>query len=161
MATSAPRPAAADGLFHNDTRFVSRFEILVNGMQPLLLGSNLRDDNAILNIDLTNPDIYFDKRLVLEKDTLHIDRAVFLWRNTAFQRLALRNYGDRAPSISCCRSPSTAISPISSRCAACAARGAAWHGARSWTPTKCCCAIPVSTASCARPGSASIPSRPS
>ena len=89
----------SDGLFHNDTRFVSRFEILVNGMQLLLLGSNLRDDNAILNIDLTNPDIYFDKRLVLEKDTLHIDRTVFLWRNTAFQRLALRNYGPRAVNL--------------------------------------------------------------
>src|SRR5512134_3146269 len=57
----------ADGLFHDDTRFVSRFEVLVNGMQLLLLGSNLRDDNAILSIDLTNPDIFFDKRLVLEK----------------------------------------------------------------------------------------------
>src|SRR5262245_51301014 len=89
----------SDGLFHNDTRFLSRFQILVNGMQLLLLGSNLRDDNAILNIDLTNPDIYFDKRLVLEKDTLHIDRTVFLWRNTAFQRLALRNYGARAVNL--------------------------------------------------------------
>ena len=57
-----------DGLFHNDTRFLSRFEILVNGMQLLLLGSNLRDDNAILNIDLTNPDIYQDGRIILEKD---------------------------------------------------------------------------------------------
>jgi glycogen debranching enzyme len=89
----------SDGLFHDDTRFVSRFEILVNGMQLLLLGSNLRDDNTILNIDLTNPDIYFDKRLVLEKDTLHIDRTVFLWQNTAFQRLALRNYGARAVNL--------------------------------------------------------------
>src|SRR5215813_5664785 len=58
-----------------------------------------RDDTTILNIDLTNPDIYFDKRLVLEKDTLHIDRTVFLWQNTAFQRLALRNYGARAVNL--------------------------------------------------------------
>src|SRR5262245_13613495 len=86
----------SDGLFHKDTRFVSRFEILVNGMQLLLLGSNLRDDNAILKVDLTNPDIFFDKRLILEKDTLHIDRTIFLWRGTAFQRVALRNYGARA-----------------------------------------------------------------
>src|SRR5712691_2811252 len=81
-----------DGLFHDDTRFLSRFEVLINGMQFLLLGSNLRDDNAILNVDLTNPDIFFDKRLILEKDTLHVDRTVFLWRDTAFHRLGLRSY---------------------------------------------------------------------
>jgi len=88
-----------DGLFHNDTRFLSRFELLVNGMQLLLLGSNLREDNAILNVDLTNPDIFFDKRLVLEKDTLHVYRTIFLWHDTVFQRLALRNYGARAVNL--------------------------------------------------------------
>src|SRR5215475_14163218 len=92
-------PGGPDGLFHADTRFLSRFEILVNGMQLLLLGSNLRDDNAVLKVDLTNPDIFFDKRLILEKDTLHIDRTIFLWRGTAFQRLALRNYGARAVNL--------------------------------------------------------------
>jgi glycogen debranching enzyme len=89
----------ADGLFHDDTRFLSRFEVLINGMQLLLLGSNLRDDNAILSVDLTNPDFYFDKRLVLEKDTLHLDRTVFLWHDAALQRLALRNYGARAVNV--------------------------------------------------------------
>ena len=56
-----------DGLFHADTRFLSRFEIQINGMQLLMLGSNVRDDNAVLKVDLTNPDIFFDKRLILEK----------------------------------------------------------------------------------------------
>src|SRR5262245_40412630 len=74
-----------DGLFRADTRFLSRFEVLVNGMQLLLLGSNLRDDNAILKVDLTNPYIFFDKRLILDKYTLHIDRTILLWRGTAFQ----------------------------------------------------------------------------
>src|SRR5437879_13881919 len=37
-----------DGLFHCDTRFLSRLELLLNGMQPLLLGCNVRDDNALL-----------------------------------------------------------------------------------------------------------------
>src|SRR5262245_27565297 len=92
-------PGGPDGLFHADTRFLSRFEVLINGMQLLLLGSNLRDDNAILKVDLTNPDIFFDKRLILEKDTLHIDRTIFLWRETAFHRLALRNYGARAVNL--------------------------------------------------------------
>ena len=62
----------ADGLFHNDTRFLSHLELRVNGEQPLLLGSNLRDDNTLLSVDLTNPDIFVDERIVLPKDLLHI-----------------------------------------------------------------------------------------
>ena len=90
----------ADGLFHNDTRFLSRLELLVNGLQPLLLGSNLRDDNSQLSVDLTNPDFFVDGRIVLQKDLLHIARTTFLWRGTAYQRLAVRNHGDRAISLS-------------------------------------------------------------
>src|SRR6266481_9831592 len=52
-----------DGLFHCDTRFLSRLELLLNGAAPLLLGSNVRDDNSQLTVDLTNPDIYFAQRL--------------------------------------------------------------------------------------------------
>src|SRR5262245_7419668 len=46
----------ADGLFHHDTRYLSHLEVRINGQAPLLLGSNLRDDNSLLAVDLTNPD---------------------------------------------------------------------------------------------------------
>src|SRR5467141_494778 len=71
-----------DGLFDADTRFLSYLELLLDGAQPLLLGSNVRDDNTSLTVDLTNPDIYADDHLVLPKDTLHIVRTIFLWRDT-------------------------------------------------------------------------------
>ena len=45
MGVSAGGP---DGLFDHDTRYLSRFELLINGMQPLLLGSSVRDDNLTL-----------------------------------------------------------------------------------------------------------------
>ena len=89
-------PGGTDGLFYCDTRFLSHLELLLNGVQPLLLGSNVRDDNSQLTVDLTNPDIYFDQRLILPKDTLHVVRTIFLWRDTAYQRFAVRNYGDNA-----------------------------------------------------------------
>jgi glycogen debranching enzyme len=89
-------PGGTDGLFHCDTRFLSHLELLLNGMQPLLLGSNVRDDNTQLTVDLTNPDIYFDQRLILPKDTVHVVRTIFLWGDTAYQRIAVRNYGDHA-----------------------------------------------------------------
>jgi len=90
----------ADGLFHNDTRFLSHLELLVNGEQPLLLGSNLRDDNTLLSVDLTNPDFFVDGRIVLQKDLLHISRTIFLWRGRAYQRLAVRNHGDHSINLS-------------------------------------------------------------
>jgi glycogen debranching enzyme len=84
-----------DGLFDRDTRFLSRLELRVNDAQPLLLGSNLRDDNAALVVDLTNPDVVSDQRIVLEKDTVHVLRTIFLWGDTAYQRFGVRNYGDQ------------------------------------------------------------------
>ena len=85
----------SDGLFHDDTRFLSLLVLTLDGAPPLLLGSNVYDDNAMMTVDLTNSDIYRDGRLALPKDTIHIVRTMFLWRDTAYQRLAVRNYGDQ------------------------------------------------------------------
>src|ERR1700754_2848005 len=60
-----------DGLFNADTRYLARLELVLDDVQPLLLGSNMRDDNSSLTIDLTNSDVYRDDRLTLPKDTLH------------------------------------------------------------------------------------------
>jgi glycogen debranching enzyme len=92
----APTAGGSGGLFHLDTRYLSRLEVMVNDIHPLLLGSNLRDDNSAFFVDLTNPDLIADERVLLEKDTIHILRTIFLWRGAASQRLGVRNYGDRA-----------------------------------------------------------------
>src|ERR1700687_1347249 len=42
------------GLSTTDTRYLARLELLLDELQPLLLGSSLRDDNSALTIDLTN-----------------------------------------------------------------------------------------------------------
>jgi hypothetical protein len=60
-----PRSTAADigrriearWHFYRDTRYLSALEMLLNETHSLLLGSNVRDDNSILTVDLTNPDI--------------------------------------------------------------------------------------------------------
>jgi glycogen debranching enzyme len=87
---------ASGGLFHRDTRHLSRLELRVNNGPPLLLGSNLRDDNSAFFVDLTNPDLMDGQHIVMEKDRVHILRTIFLWRDTAYQRLGVRNYGDEA-----------------------------------------------------------------
>ena len=83
-----------DGIFHLDTRHLSRLEMSLNGAQPLLLGSNVRDDNSMLTVDLTNPDIYLDDTLLLPKDTLHIVRTLFLWRGAVHQRVQFQSFAD-------------------------------------------------------------------
>jgi len=88
-----------DGLFNADTRYLAHLELLLDDVQPLLLGSNLRDDNSGLTVDLTNPDVYRNGRIVLQKDMLHIVRTIFLWRATAYQRIGLQNHGERAASF--------------------------------------------------------------
>jgi glycogen debranching enzyme len=89
MGASAGGP---DGLFDHDTRYLSRLELLINGMQPLLLGSSVRDDDLTLTADLTNPDIFYDGHIALQRDSLHIVRTAYLWKSTAHQRVAISNH---------------------------------------------------------------------
>jgi glycogen debranching enzyme len=88
-----------DGLFNADTRYLARLELVLDEVQPLLLGSNLRDDNSALTVDLTNPDVYRGDRIVLQKDMLHIVRTIFLWRGTAYQRIGIQNHGEGTATI--------------------------------------------------------------
>jgi len=84
----------SDGFFHCDTRYLSRLELRFNRMAPLLLGSNVSDDNSILTVDLTNPDTFIDDQLVLKKDRLHIVRTTFVQGSNIYQRLGLRNHAE-------------------------------------------------------------------
>src|SRR5436305_13979045 len=61
-----------DGLYHCDTRFLSHLELSLNGQQPLLLGSNVRYDNTLLAIDLTNQDYYDCAQVGLEQYIIHV-----------------------------------------------------------------------------------------
>src|SRR3982074_2533942 len=88
-----------DGLFSADTRYLARLELVLDDVQPLLLGSHRRHDNSALAVDLANPDVYRNGRIVLQKDVLHIVRMIFLWRGTAYQRIGLQNHGDRLAGV--------------------------------------------------------------
>jgi N-terminal domain of (some) glycogen debranching enzymes len=48
---------AAEGLFFEDTRHLSRLVTSMDGIRPLLLSSAVTADNAMLLVDLTNPDL--------------------------------------------------------------------------------------------------------
>jgi glycogen debranching enzyme len=82
-----------DGLFDRDTRFLSHLALLINGSEPLLLGSAIRDDNLSFYVDLTNADVYNDGQLALPKDTIHIARTIYLTNGSLRERIALSNRG--------------------------------------------------------------------
>jgi glycogen debranching enzyme len=90
-------PGSPEGLFHRDTRHLSHLYLTIEEHRPLLLSSTLRDDNAALTCDLTNPDVFDgDGRIILEHDLLHLRRSRFLWNGKCYERLAVRNF-DQQP----------------------------------------------------------------
>src|SRR5579863_1922345 len=55
---AAPGSGIALGLYHLDTRHLCRLALTFAGARPILLSSTLRDDNATLTCDLSNPDLF-------------------------------------------------------------------------------------------------------
>ena len=114
-------PGSPEGLYHRDTRYLSHLLVTLDGQRPMLLSSTLRDDNAMLTCDLTNPDLYDTMgRLILEHDLVHLRRMRFLWQAACHERLAVRHFGRSPQRLRLgLRSPPT--SPTCSRSAARAA----------------------------------------
>jgi glycogen debranching enzyme len=88
-----------EGLFHGDTRCLSALQMRIENHRPLLLSSTVLDNNAVLSVDLTNPDIYEHGRLRLARDTLHIVRSKFLWEGACYERCHVRNFGDQPQAV--------------------------------------------------------------
>ena len=84
-------PGNPEGIYHRDTRHLSHLLVTIDGLRPILLSSTLRDDNAVLLCDLTNPELQ-DAEGTVAQDLLHIRRTRFLWNGRVFERLALRNF---------------------------------------------------------------------
>jgi glycogen debranching enzyme len=81
------------GLYYEGTRFLSRLALKVNNERPLLLSSTVKDDNALLSINLTNPDLYEQGKVTIPRGTLHFFRSKFLWKKTCYECLRICNYG--------------------------------------------------------------------
>jgi glycogen debranching enzyme len=83
-----------EGLYHQDTRFLSRLALSLGGMEPLLLGSVLLDDNGAMVVDLTNADCHdADGKVWLQRDTIHVARLKFLCGTSCYERIRLSRFG--------------------------------------------------------------------
>jgi glycogen debranching enzyme len=80
------------GIYCDGTRMLSHLELLLNDELPLLLSSTVRQDNSLLSVDLTNPDIFDDQRVLVARGSLHLFRSIFLWEGCCYERLRLANH---------------------------------------------------------------------
>jgi len=82
------------GIFHNETRHLSRLEMRFCGLRPLLLSSTIREDNVLFGVDLTNPDLRLSSGASLPRGTVHIYRTKFLTDVVCYDQVTLNNYGE-------------------------------------------------------------------
>lgn len=84
-------PESPDGFYARDTRYLSHYYLTLDGTHPMLLSSTLRDDNATLTVDLTNPDLRdASGAIAVEHDRIHLRRSRFLWQEGCYERLVVR-----------------------------------------------------------------------
>src|SRR5262245_28874592 len=81
-----------EGSYHEGTRFVSGWTLRLGPNRPLILSSNVKRDNALLTVDLTNLDIPTETG-VIPRGTVHLFRSKFLWRGCCYERLRVHNHG--------------------------------------------------------------------
>jgi glycogen debranching enzyme len=80
------------GLYHDDTRHLSVFRLAVEGVRPMFLGSNVKDDNSVLVAEFMNPDL---TRHAVPKGTIHIFRAKLLWQRCCHEHIRVVNHGEQ------------------------------------------------------------------
>jgi glycogen debranching enzyme len=81
------------GLYRAGVRHLSRLTLTIASQRPLLLAASPREDNVLLTVNLTNPDIRGEGgRIILPRGTLHITRSRFLWNGVCYEMLRVRNF---------------------------------------------------------------------
>src|SRR6185312_821844 len=78
------------GLFHQDTRFLSQWELRVNGHRAVVL-SSASQQNILAQIELTTTNILVRDNLDLPENTVHIHREQLL-AGKFFDRLTFHNF---------------------------------------------------------------------
>ena len=88
------------GIYHHDTRYLSRLVLHLGTYRPLLLSSTVKEDNALLTVDLTNPDVPQPDQSVVPRGSLHVFRSKLLWDEICYEHLRLHNYGSQPIQLS-------------------------------------------------------------
>jgi glycogen debranching enzyme len=87
-----PHAKKALGIFYQGTRFINRLELKLNSEKPLLLSSAIKEDNDILSVDLTNPDLGVCD---IPENSLHISRSIIVRNGLFYDQVRLVNYSEK------------------------------------------------------------------
>ena len=79
----------SEGIYHHDTRYLSRLELRLNKAPLLLLSSNVQEDNSVLTVDLANPGM---ASRGLRGELIHVNRLKFIWNGALYERILVRNF---------------------------------------------------------------------
>ncbi|HEY5411236.1 MAG TPA: glycogen debranching N-terminal domain-containing protein, partial [Caulobacteraceae bacterium] len=83
----------ADGLFHNDTRVLSYFRLLLGNKLPSLLSAAIAQDNVFFTSNGTNRPLAPTGAAATPRGVIHIERKRFLWGGRFYERIRCTNYG--------------------------------------------------------------------
>jgi glycogen debranching enzyme len=89
----------SDGMFHDDTRLLSAFRLLLGGTQPALLSATVSSDNVVFVAHLTNrqlPPLGGDPA---PHGLVHVCRMRLLSGERMYEQLRLVNYGSQRVSV--------------------------------------------------------------
>lgn len=81
-----------DGLFHNDTRILSRYRLLLGDRPPSLLSAAIAQDNVFFTSHGANQALPYPGGPVGPPGVLHVERKRFLWEERLYERITCMNY---------------------------------------------------------------------
>ncbi|MCQ6266756.1 hypothetical protein M1K46_13950 [Fictibacillus sp. WQ 8-8] len=79
------------GLYTKDTRFLSKFDLKINGEDPILLSSSA-DENYSARILLTNPHMEKDGELILWRESIELERKRLIYDGVLYETIQVKSY---------------------------------------------------------------------
>ncbi|WP_293900141.1 glycogen debranching N-terminal domain-containing protein, partial [Phenylobacterium sp.] len=83
---------AADGLFHHDTRILSRWELVLGDRSPTLLSGAVSQDNVYFTSHGLNRAIPAPAGPAGPPGVVHLERKRFLWDERLYERIQVTSY---------------------------------------------------------------------
>lgn len=84
--------SSEEGIYHEGTRFLSHLDFKLGEHRPLLLSSNMSNNNLFLSIDLANPDLQTTQGETIHRGSIHISRLIFIYENSCFEQLRITSF---------------------------------------------------------------------
>lgn len=91
-----PVGLGTQGIYSGATRYLSRMEMRVGNRYPVYLSSTITNDDMLLTVDLTNPDIVHPNGKTLLHSSFHVFRSKFLYDDGCYEQLEITNFANEA-----------------------------------------------------------------